>query len=137
MRTELIVYLLMNKINNQLIIKTLIEVTDDRIYGTIQQLQACVFPSFSHEERQHTAQQVMGSTVRVRPRHPDPDREGHKCRDTPIEDSSVKISPSMSGILQHLVSEGIQLSGRAIGCSPIGPWFKSVCPLIIFVFIFL
>ena len=24
---------------------------------------------------------------------------------------------------------GIQLSGRAIGCSPIGPWFKSVCPL--------
>ena len=24
---------------------------------------------------------------------------------------------------------GIQLSGRAIGCSPIGPWFKSECPL--------
>ena len=29
-------------------------------------------------------------------------------------------------------SLGIQLSGRAIGCSPIGPWFKSVCPLKIF-----
>ncbi len=27
---------------------------------------------------------------------------------------------------------GILLSGRAIGCSPIDPWFKSECPLILF-----
>ena len=29
-------------------------------------------------------------------------------------------------------SLGLKLSGRAIGCSPIGPWFKSVCPLTYF-----
>ena len=36
-------------------------------------------------------------------------------------------------------SVGVQLSGRAIDCRSIGPWFNSVCPLskiIFFVFIF-
>ena len=59
----------------------------------------------------------------------------------PRKTQVLPILLSRKNVHKHLFKSncyqlGVQLSGRAIGCSPIGPWFKSECPLNFFFFLF-